>query len=151
MRLRKAWLVTVEDGENKQVFYADTAKDAAINARRSGDFSLRHTKFIARRAKEYDVLLPERHKIVDTLDEKEIYYLIEALCIGNDPPDYTTGGIGYYYGDKTDQHLLSLCEKGLMEEAKEGDFWCHEGKNYFLHTSLGETVALSIMPLYRSV
>jgi hypothetical protein len=100
---------------------------------------------VALRADYADKILPDRSPVADLLSKEETHCLIHAF--GGSNPD-TAGYRDYFYTRRDDPPLVALAERGLMKPMP-GDQW-GDNMTYFVLTTEGKSVALSITPEYRN-
>ena len=145
-RLRKAWRLRVKGYDDPAYAFAPTAGKARMDLWRSMDCEgIRIVDIAVSRAPERDVVLPVRDPIADLLSAREADCLLHAF--GADQSDPTKAGYrDYFYTRRDDPPLVALASRGLMEPMA-GDKW-GEGMTYFVLTSSGKRVALSMIPEY---
>jgi hypothetical protein len=145
-RLRKAWRVRIKGYDSAETIFAPTAGKARVMAWRMVDNGdIRIVDVVARRQPDYDVHLPVRDPIADVMSDDERDRLLHAF--GADCGDPTKAGYrDYFYTHRDDPPLVSLTERGLMKPMP-GDKW-GENMTYFVLTTTGKRVALSLVPEY---
>lgn len=144
-RIRKAWRVWVKGYDNPELFFAPTRGRAIKEARRSTDQQISWIDIRAIRAPESDVRLPARHQLAAEMTKNQIHCLLHAFG-ANERSPYKAGYRAYFYTNRDDPELCALQSLGLMKPM-EGDKW-GEGMTYFVMTSFGKQVALSLVPEY---
>lgn len=146
-RLRKAWAASVA-GYPSQTYFAPSAAKARYAAYldlSDANDSYRLTDIRVVRARQFDVCLPCRHPVADTLTSGETSCLLHAYGANDDP--LKAGGRSHFFTSFDDTRLCSLTGKGLMRPRKNA---LSDTEGYFYLTELGKLVALSLVPEYRT-
>ncbi len=147
-RLRKAWRISTPGLDSGSIMYGPDRSKVRYSAwLRLGDCfpDLKLIDVRVRRAAYADVKLPLKNPLADKLSADAKHCLLHAF--GANSGDVTKAGHrDYFYTRRNDPPLVECENLGLMEPMK-GDQW-GEGMTYFVLTTLGKSVALSLTPEY---
>lgn len=152
-RLRKAWEVRPEWADAGDIFHAETAEEARQRAMRSLSEFFPDTKpeeLRVRRAEHADIRLPDEHRLVAELTERQRSMIAHAYCSRSREPGYRT----HYCTHPGNLDALRLAFEfgifhGPYDEAPYGDTSTRAGAFFYL-TELGQEVARSMLPTYPS-
>ncbi len=156
-RTRKAWAVFHEDfpDEPSIVFARTAAKAKASLLSDAEDCGYTPKDFFttarARRSPANDMVLPDEHRLVAELDDKDRHIILHSF--GGYARMGKEGYRDHYCTDPSDLLLLRLAwEFGLFSgphgECAYGDTGMWSGAFFYL-TELGKTVARSMLPTYQ--
>lgn len=147
-RLRKAWMVTISCYDNFEIVYAPSAAKARSETWRTlSDGNIRLMDITVRRHSSADVHLPLPDPLADQLNDDERHCLLHAYGADCGNP-YKAGYRDYFYTHRDDPPLVSLTKHDLMKPM-DGDKW-GENMTYFILTTKGKHVALSLVPEYKT-
>lgn len=155
-RIRKAFAVTIDNRDDSHIVYAETASKARASVMldlTDCGWSVRDALVSTKvhRSPANDVTLPDPHRLVAELDERDRNIIAHAY--GSDVRMGKEGYRDHYCTDPSDCRLLRLAwEFGLFTgphgEKAYGETPGWAGAFFYL-THLGREVARSMLPTYR--
>lgn len=147
-RTRKAWRVSIRGYDGESIGYAASAGKARYEAYLSAsdcNDAVTFADIRVLRKRNSDIILPPIPTEATSVSKIALEKLLHACGVTRERPE-KCGYRSHFYCSSNNPQMLELVEAGLMECTQKG--W-EEGDCYFHATTLGQTAALAMCPLYR--
>ncbi len=150
-RIKKAWSCRVRRGDGVTTVYAPTAGKARYQFKIDISDPCPDIEFmdiIVRRNRHDDIELPDEHRLVSELTEKQRHIISHAYGGGSRLPGYRD----HYCTAPGDMHILRLTHEFGLFDGPHGEEAYGESPRwsgaFFYLTDLGKQVARSMLPEY---